>query len=57
MLQVLSLGEGSSEFPEKGISGRMRVPTSVFEGTLWKNWREGDDMAMTRIEGVRGLSG
>lgn len=36
ILQDLSLSEGSIVFPEKGISGRIRVPIRVLEGTWWK---------------------
>lgn len=36
MLQDLSCREGSRVFPEKGSSGRMRVPMRVFEGKVWK---------------------
>lgn len=54
MLQDLSCKEGSMVFPEKGSSGRMRVPMRVFEGKVWKMYREGEERAMMRRDGLRG---
>lgn len=51
MLQDLSPREGSTELPEKGSSGRMRVPIRVLEEIWWKTWRDGEDIAMMRREG------
>lgn len=55
-MQDLSLRVGLIEFPDKGISGRIRVPIRVFVETWWNKEREGEDMAMMRSEGRRGLS-
>jgi len=57
MLQDLSLREGSRELPEKGISGRIRVPIRVFEDKWWQKYKDGEDRAMMRREGERGLLG
>ena len=54
-MQDLSLRDGSIEFPDKGISGRMRVPIRIFVATWWNREREGEDMAMMRREEQRGL--
>ncbi|CBI36405.3 unnamed protein product, partial [Vitis vinifera] len=54
-LQDLSLRDGSIEFPDKGISGRMRVPIRIFVATWWNREREGEDMAMMRRDEQRGL--
>lgn len=56
MLQDLSLREGLMEFPQKGVSGRTRVPIKVLEETLWKRWRDGEERATMRREGRRGGS-
>ena len=55
-MQDLSLRDGSIEFPNKGISGRMRVPIRVFVATWWNTEREGEDMTMMRRKERKGLS-
>lgn len=57
MLQDLSCKEDSTVFPEKGTSGMMRVPMRVFEGKLWKTYREGENRAMMNRDGRRGSFG
>nr|KJB30561.1 hypothetical protein B456_005G148800 [Gossypium raimondii] len=57
MLQVLSLKEGSTERPEKGTSGRIRLPTNVLGDKWWKIYKDGEDNATMRRDGRRGFSG
>lgn len=54
-LQDLSLREGSTEFPEDDISGRTRVPMSVFGDKWWSKYRDGVERAMMRREGRSGV--
>ena len=44
-------------FPEKEISGRIRVPINVLVVMWWKKWSEGEDIAMMRNEGRIGTFG
>lgn len=57
MLHDLSVRDGSSEMPEKGISGRTNVPTRTLEGRWCRKFREGEDSAKIKREGQRGLFG
>lgn len=55
-LQDLSLRDGLIEFPDGEISGRIRVPMSVFEVKLWNKERDGVESEMMRRDGRSGVS-
>lgn len=57
MLQDLSPSDGSTEIPEKDVSGKMRLPIKVLEGKWWNKYRDGEDKAMMMREGCRGVLG